>query len=169
VVDSTSKRYSACGARLGALLTRNQELLDTVLKFCQARLCPPTISEKIAEAALDTPASYFEEVIGEYVQRRDMLVEGLNKIEGVYSPKPGGAFYTMARLPVSDTDDFCRWMLEEFSHEGASVMMAPGNGFYFSEGMGKNEVRIAYVLNQDDLGKALTCLEKGLEAYSGSV
>ncbi len=165
VIDSISKRYSACGARLGAMLTRNQEVLDTVLKFCQARLSPPTISEDIAKAALDTPASYFKEVIEEYIGRRDLLVEELNKIPGVTSPKPGGAFYTMAKLPVKDSDHFCQWMLEEFDHEGASVMMAPGSGFYFTKQLGKQEVRLAYVLNKDDLKKSMTILREALAVY----
>lgn len=165
VIDSISKRYSACGARLGAMLTRNQEVLDTVLKFCQARLSPPTISEDIAKAALDTPASYFEEVIQEYIGRRDLLIEELNKIPGVNSPRPGGAFYTMAKLPVEDSDHFCQWILEEFEHKGASVMVAPGSGFYFTKGLGKQEVRIAYVLNKGDLKNAVEILREALAAY----
>lgn len=165
VIDSISKRYSACGARLGALVTRNQDVLDTVLKFCQARLSPPTISENIAEAALDTPASYFTEVVQEYIGRRNLLIEELNKIPGVSSPTPGGAFYTMAELPIEDCDHFCQWVLEEFDYQGASLMVAPGSGFYFTEGLGKKEVRIAYVLNKADLTKAMTCLREALAVY----
>lgn len=165
VVDSISKRYSACGARLGALITKNKEVLSTVLKFAQARLSSPTYSEVAAEAALETPASYFEEVNKEYISRRNLLVELLNKIDGVKCPIPGGAFYAMAQLPVSDTDHFCQWMLEKFSYNGSTVMMAPAAGFYATKGLGKNEVRIAYVLEKKEIEEAALCLEKGLEAY----
>jgi len=165
MVDSVSKRYSACGARLGALITRNRDVIDTVLKFCQARLCPSIISENIAKAALDTPSSYFDRVVNEYIGRRDLLIEELNKIPGVSSPTPGGAFYTMAKIPVEDSDHFCQWLLESFEYEGASLMLAPGSGFYFTEGLGKQEVRLAYVLNKEDLKKAMCCLSKALEVY----
>jgi len=168
VIDSISKRYSACGARLGALITKNKEVIASALKFAQARLSPPTFSEVGAAGALDVPASYFEEIVKEYISRRDLLVEELNKIEGVICPKPGGAFYVMAQLPVKDTDHFCRWILESFDHNGASVMMAPGSGFYSTEGLGKTEVRIAYVLNKADITKAVECLAAGLKAYQES-
>ncbi|MCL4138343.1 UNVERIFIED_CONTAM: hypothetical protein GTU68_043739 [Idotea baltica] len=165
VIDSISKRYSSCGARLGSLVTKNKEVLQTALKFAQARLSPPTVSEIAAEAALEVPASYFDEVIEEYVKRRDIMVNGLNDIDGVRCPKPGGAFYVLAELPVVDASHFCQWMLESFSHEGSSIMMAPGNGFYSSSGIGNKEVRIAYVLNEKDLKASLSCLAAGLEAY----
>jgi aspartate aminotransferase len=166
VVDSISKRYSACGARLGALITKNKDVLSTVLKFAQARLSSPTYSEVAAEAALETPASYFEEVNKEYISRRNLLVELLNKIEGVKCPLPGGAFYAMAQLPVKDTDHFCQWMLEKFSHNGSTVMMAPAAGFYATKGLGKNEVRIAYVLELSEIREAAECLEMGLKQYA---
>jgi aspartate aminotransferase len=166
VVDSISKRYSACGARLGALITKNKDVLSAVLKFAQARLSSPTYSEVAAEAALETPASYFEEVNKEYISRRNLLVELLNKIEGVKCPTPGGAFYAMAQLPVADTDHFCQWMLEKFSHNGSTVMMAPAAGFYATKGLGKNEVRIAYVLEKKEIEEAALCLAEGLKAYS---
>jgi aspartate aminotransferase len=165
VVDSISKRYSACGARLGALITKNKDVLSTVLKFAQARLSSPTYSEVAAEAALETPASYFEAVNKEYIARRNLLVDLLNKIEGVQCPLPGGAFYAMAQLPVKDTDHFCQWMLEKFSYNGSTVMMAPAAGFYATEGLGKNEVRIAYVLELSEIREATECLKNGLEAY----
>jgi aspartate aminotransferase len=165
VVDSISKRYSACGARLGALITKNKDVLSTVLKFAQARLSSPTYSEVAAEAALETPASYFEAVNEEYIARRNLLVDLLNKIEGVQCPLPGGAFYAMAQLPVKDTDHFCQWMLEKFSYNGSTVMMAPAAGFYATEGLGKNEVRIAYVLELSEIREATECLKNGLEAY----
>jgi aspartate aminotransferase len=165
VVDSISKRYSACGARLGALITKNKDVLSTVLKFAQARLSSPTYSEVAAEAALETPASYFEAVNKEYIARRNLLVDLLNKIEGVQCPLPGGAFYAMAQLPVKNTDHFCQWMLENFSYNGSTVMMAPAAGFYATEGLGKNEVRIAYVLELSEIREATECLKNGLEAY----
>jgi aspartate aminotransferase len=165
VVDSISKRYSACGARLGALITKNKDVLSTVLKFAQARLSSPTYSEVAAEAALETPASYFEAVNKEYIARRNLLIDLLNKIEGVQCPLPGGAFYAMAQLPVKDTDHFCQWMLEKFSYNGSTVMMAPAAGFYATEGLGKNEVRIAYVLELSEIREAAECLKNGLEAY----
>jgi len=169
VIDSISKRYSACGARLGALVTKNQEVIAAALKFAQARLSPPTFSEIGAAGALDVPSSYFEKVVAEYITRRDLLVEKLNEMQGVTCPKPGGAFYVMAQLPVQDTDHFCQWILESFSHEGASVMMAPGSGFYSTEGLGKQEVRIAYVLNKEAIEKAMQCLTVALKTYKETV
>lgn len=165
VVDSVSKRYSMCGVRIGAMISRNMEVMNTALKLAQARLSPPSLGQIASEAALDTPSSYFDKVSKEYVERRDILVDGLNEIEGVFCPKPGGAFYAVAQLPVSDTDDFCQWMLEHFSFEGETLMMAPASGFYSSQGEGKNEVRLAYVLEKEKLKKAVQCLDHGLKAY----
>jgi aspartate aminotransferase len=166
VIDSISKRYSACGARLGALVTKNESVLSAVLKFAQARLSSPTYSEVAAEAALDTPKEYFTMVNDEYISRRNLMVELLNKIEGVYCPTPGGAFYTIARLPIDDSDKFCQWMLESFSHNGSTVMMAPASGFYATQGMGKDEVRIAYVLEKKELEEAMICLKEGIRQYN---
>jgi aspartate aminotransferase len=166
VIDSISKRYSACGARLGALVTKNESVLSAVLKFAQARLSSPTYSEVAAEAALDTPKEYFTMVNDEYISRRNLMVELLNKIEGVYCPTPGGAFYTIARLPIDDSDKFCQWMLESFSHNGSTVMMAPASGFYATQGMGKDEVRIAYVLDKKELEEAMICLKEGIRQYN---
>ncbi|MFK7904037.1 MAG: pyridoxal phosphate-dependent aminotransferase [Chitinophagales bacterium] len=165
VVDSISKRYSACGARLGCLISRNKTLINTVLKFAQARLCASILSITAAQACLDVPSSYMEEVIEEYKGRRDMLIEGLNQIEGVVCPKPKGAFYAFIQLPVENAEAFCQWMLEDFDHEGKTVMMAPGAGFYATPNIGQNQVRIAYVLNKEDLSSALECLAAGLAAY----
>ncbi|MEZ4884422.1 MAG: pyridoxal phosphate-dependent aminotransferase [Chitinophagales bacterium] len=165
VMDSISKRYSACGARLGCLVSRNKTLIQTVLKFAQARLSPPVLSIVAAEACLEVPKSYMNEVIAEYKARRDMLIEGLNRIEGVICPNPKGAFYAFAQLPVENAEDFCQWMLEEFDHEGKTVMMAPGAGFYATPSAGENQVRLAYVLNKEDLAGALECLEAGLAVY----
>lgn len=167
VFDTVSKRYSACGARIGCIITKNKELYQTALKFAQARLSPSLEGQIAGEAAVDTPDSYFEAVSKEYTARRDTLVEGLNKIEGVYCPNPGGAFYVIAKLPIDNADKFCQWMLEKFSYQNETVMMAPATGFYSTPGAGSNEVRLAYVLNQADLKKALICLEKGLEEYPG--
>jgi len=167
MLDSISKRYSACGARIGAFITHNKELLATALKFAQARLSPPTFGQVAAEAAIDTPDSYFKEVRDEYIARRNFVVGSLNKMEGVYCPTPGGAFYCIARLPVDDADDFCRWLLQDFSFENQTVMLAPASGFYSHAGLGKDEVRIAYVLNLSDLKNAMTCLEKALQIYPG--
>ncbi|CDT20834.1 pyridoxal phosphate-dependent aminotransferase [Sphingobacterium sp. PCS056] len=167
VLDTVSKRYSACGARIGCLITKNKELYQVALKFAQARLSPSLEGQIAAEAAIDTPASYFDAVSTEYTARRDTLVAGLNKIQGAFSPNPGGAFYVVAKLPIDNADKFCQWMLEEFAYENETVMMAPATGFYSTPGAGNNEVRLAYVLNQHDLKKALICLEKGLEAYPG--
>ncbi|HWV70710.1 MAG TPA: pyridoxal phosphate-dependent aminotransferase [Pseudosphingobacterium sp.] len=167
VFDTVSKRYSACGARLGCLITKNKDILDAGLKFAQARLSPPAVAQIAAEAAIDTPKSYFDNVIAEYTKRRDILVNGLNKIPGVYCPVPGGAFYVVARLPIDHADKFCQWMLEEFSYENNTVMMAPATGFYSTKGQGEQEVRMAYVLRQEDLEQALECIEKALEVYPG--
>ncbi|TAJ12815.1 pyridoxal phosphate-dependent aminotransferase [Marinilabiliaceae bacterium JC017] len=165
--DSVSKRYSECGVRIGTLVTKNKQIIATAMKFAQARLSPPAFGQIAAEASLDTPSSYFDEVYNEYIDRRNFLVEGLNKIEGVYSPMPKGAFYTVARLPIDDSDKFCKWVLSEFSYNNQTVMMAPASGFYSTPGQGKNEVRIAYVLKKEDLATALETLEKALEAYPG--
>jgi aspartate aminotransferase len=167
--DSVSKRYSECGVRIGTLVSKNKEVISTALKFAQARLSPPTFGQIIAEASLDTPKSYFDEVQHEYIDRRNFLVEGLNKIPGVFTPTPKGAFYTVAKLPVDDSDKFCQWILSDFSHKNQTVMMAPASGFYSTPGRGKNEVRIAYVLKKEDLANALEVLEKALEAYPGRV
>ena len=165
LIDSVSKRYSECGIRIGALITRNAEVRAAVMKFCQARLSPPLIGQIIAEASLETPEAYMKKVFDEYKARRDFLIEGLNKIPGVFSPMPMGAFYTMARLPVDDAEDFCRWCLTDFSYEGQTVMMAPGAGFYTDHEVGRNQVRIAYVLERPELAKALDVLARALQAY----
>src|SRR5690606_1105739 len=167
LIDSVSKRYSMCGARVGAFITRNKELLATVLKFAQARLSPPSLGQLAAEAALHTPQAYFDEVIAEYRARRDLLVDGLNTIPGVVCPKPKGAFYCVAELPVDDADKFCQWMLEHFAHDGHTVMMAPCSGFYADPATGRKQVRLAYVLEQDLLRKAVECLRVALEQYPG--
>ncbi|MGM9735860.1 MAG: pyridoxal phosphate-dependent aminotransferase [Candidatus Cryptobacteroides sp.] len=166
LIDSVSKRYSECGIRIGALVTKNEQVRDAVMKFCQARLSPPLLGQIVAEASIEGTADYSAEVYDEYVERRKCLIDGLNKIPGVYSPIPMGAFYTMVRLPVDDAEDFCRWCLSDFNYEGETVMMAPGSGFYSTPGMGKDEVRLAYVLNKDDLKRAVLILEKALEAYA---
>jgi aspartate aminotransferase len=167
LLDSVSKRYSACGARIGALISRNKELINIALKFAQARLSPPTFGQVAAEAAIDTPDSYFEKVKAEYVERRNFVVDALNKMEGVFCPKPSGAFYCMARLPIDNADKFCQWLLEKFSFEGETVMLAPATGFYSRSELGIHEVRIAYVLNLDSLKKAMKCLEEALKVYPG--
>jgi aspartate aminotransferase len=167
MIDSVSKRYSMCGARIGALISKNKEVMSAALKFAQARLSPPTIDQIASEAALDTPQSYFDDVVKEYVARRDILVEGLNNIEGVYCPKPAGAFYCVAKFPVDSAEKFCQWLLEDFEFEGATVMMAPANGFYSSPNAGLQEARLAYVLNQDSLRKAVICLNEALKVYPG--
>ncbi len=169
LVDSVSKRYSECGIRIGALITKNKQVRENVMKWCQARLSPPLIGQIMAEASLDTPDDYMLEVYNEYVERRKFLIDGLNRIPGCYSPIPMGAFYTVAKLPVDDAEKFCAWCLEEFEHEGQTVMMAPASGFYTTPGLGKNEVRMAYVLKKEDLAKALLVLSKALEAYPGRV
>lgn len=169
ILDTVSKRYSACGARIGCLITKNKDLYQTALKFAQARLSPSLEGQIAGEAAIDTPASYFESVLKEYTARRDILVQGLNTIKGVFCPNPGGAFYVVAKLPIDNADKFCQWMLEEFSYNNETVMMAPATGFYSTENSGTNQVRIAYVLNIEELKKALTCLDKGLKAYPGRI
>jgi aspartate aminotransferase len=167
MVDSVSKRYSMCGARIGALITRNASFMANALKFAQARLSPPTLGQIAGEAALNTPQSYFDAVVNDYVERRNVLVDGLNSIPGVLCPKPAGAFYAMARLPIDNADRFCQWMLEEFSLDNETVMMAPGTGFYSTVGIGTDEVRMAYVLNAEDLRKAVRCIEEALKVYPG--
>jgi aspartate aminotransferase len=168
MMDTISKRYSACGGRIGALVTRNQAVLDTVMKFAQARLSPPSFAQILGEAATDLPPDYFDATRAEYLRRRDVLVDRLNRMPGVYCPNPGGAFYAMATLPVDDTDVFCQWLLESFSHNNQTVMLAPAGGFYGTKGLGKKEVRLAYVLNTEDLNKAMDCLEKALAEYPGA-
>lgn len=169
ILDSVSKRYSECGVRIGALVTKNKEIRDTAIKFCQARVSPPLVGQIVAEASVDTPEEYFREVYDEYVERRNCLINGLNDIPGVFSPTPMGAFYTVAKLPVDDSDKFCSWCLEKFSYENETVMMAPASGFYITPGAGHNQVRIAYVLKKEDLERALIVLRKALEAYPGRV
>ena len=166
LVDSVSKRYSECGIRIGALITKNKQVRENVMKGCQARLSPPLIGQIMAEASLDTPEEYMRDVYDEYVERRKFLIDGLNRIPGCYSPIPMGAFYTVARLPIDDADKFCAWCLEEFDYEGQTIFMAPASGFYTTPGLGKNEVRLAYVLKKEDLAKALVVLEKALETYN---
>ncbi len=166
LIDSVSKRYNECGIRIGALITKNKELRKNVMKFCQARLSPPLIGQLIAEASVDASKEYMLDVYNEYVARRNSLVDGINKIPGCYSPIPMGAFYTVASLPVDDADKFCEWCLKEFSFEGATVFMAPASGFYTTPDSGKNEVRIAYILNREELGKALKVLAEALKAYN---
>ena len=166
LIDSVSKRYSECGIRIGALVTKNTAVRDTVMKFCQARLSPPLVGQIVAEASIDGTEEYAADIYEEYVERRKCLIDGLNKIPGVYSPIPMGAFYTVARLPVDDAEKFCAWCLSDFEYEGETVMMAPASGFYSTPGMGKDEVRIAYVLNKTDLKRAVFILEKALEAYN---
>ena len=168
VMDTISKRYSACGARLGALVSRNKEFVNTVLKFAQARLSPPSFAQILAEAAVDLPDDYFDETKSEYLKRRDLMVSRLNAMPGVFCPNPGGAFYAIARLPIDDSDIFCQWLLESFSYNNQTVMLAPATGFYGTKGLGKQEVRLAYVLNCNDLGNAMDCLEKALVVYNKS-
>ena len=166
LMDTISKRYSACGGRIGAFITKNKEVLNAAMKFAQARLSPPFYAQVLGEAAVDLPDNYFETTKAEYKIRRDLLVKRLNDMEGVFCPNPGGAFYVMAKLPIDDCDKFCQWLLEDFSHEGATVMLAPATGFYSTKGLGKNEVRLAYVLNTADINKAMDCLEEALKKYS---
>ena len=167
MMDTISKRYSACGGRIGALVTRNQAVIDTAMKFAQARLSPPSFAQILGEAATDLPADYFDATRSEYLKRRDTLVSRLNQMPGVFCPNPGGAFYAMASLPVDDTDKFCQWLLESFSYNNSTVMLAPAAGFYGTPGLGKKEVRLAYVLNSDDLNKAMDCLHQALRQYPG--
>ena len=168
IIDTVSKRYSACGARLGCMITKNKKVWQAALKFAQARLSAGMVEQLAGTAAIDTPQTYFDNVINQYSTRRDTVVSALNKMEGVYCPNPGGAFYVMAQLPIDDADKFCRWMLEEFSYNNQTVMMAPATGFYTTPGAGLHQVRIAYVLNNENLKKAMICLEMGLKAYPGS-
>ena len=169
MLDSVSKRYSMCGVRIGALITHNMEVLSAVLKFGQARLCPPELGQIVAEAALDTPKEYFEEVYNEYIARRDFMVDALNSMPGVYCPRPKGAFYSVVKLPIDDSDKFAQWLLQDFSHNNQTVMIAPATGFYFTPGAGKNEARLAYVLKIDDLRKAMETLAEALKVYPGRV
>lgn len=165
LMDTISKRYSACGARLGALVTKNKAVYDTAMKFAQARLSPPGLAQIMGEAAVDLPASYFDEPKAEYIARRDLLVKRLNAMPGVFCPNPGGAFYAMAKLPIDESDKFCQWLLDSFSYNNKTVMLAPATGFYGTQGLGRNEVRLAYVLNLNDINEAMDCLEKALEEY----
>ncbi len=167
LIDSVSKRYNECGIRVGALITKHPQLKKNVMKFCQARLSPPLLGQLVAEASIDAPAQYMLDTYNEYVDRRKLLIDEINKIPGCYSPIPMGAFYTVARLPVDDADEFCQWCLREFSYEGETVFMAPASGFYTTPGMGKDEVRLAYVLEKEELRKAMLVLRKALEAYPG--
>ncbi|MEP6617380.1 MAG: pyridoxal phosphate-dependent aminotransferase [Ginsengibacter sp.] len=167
LMDTISKRYSACGGRIGALATKNKNVLQTVMKFAQARLSPPSFAQILAEAAVDLPANYFANTKSEYKLRRDIIVSRLNKMPGVFCPNPGGAFYAMARLPIDDADKFCQWLLETFSYQNKTVMLAPATGFYGTNGLGKNEVRLAYVLNADAINMAMDCLEQALKEYPG--
>jgi aspartate aminotransferase len=169
LLDSVSKRYSMCGVRIGVLITHNKEVLASALKFGQARLCPPGLGQIIAEAAIDTPKEYFEEVYNEYIARRDFMVSSLNSMPGVYCPLPRGAFYTVVKLPIDDSDRFAQWLLEDFSYKNQTVMLAPATGFYFTPGAGKNEVRVAYVLKIDELRKAMETLAEALKVYPGRV
>jgi aspartate aminotransferase len=167
LMDSVSKRYSMCGVRVGALISRNCDVMAAALKFAQARLCPPSYGQIAAEAALNTPKEYFTEVYDEYIQRRNFMVEALNKMEGVVCPSPKGAFYTVVKLPIDDSDVFSQWLLENFEYKNQTVMLAPATGFYATPGLGKNEVRIAYVLKIDDLRNAMETLEAALKVYPG--
>jgi len=167
VIDSISKRFSACGARIGMIVSKNKSVISTAMKFAQARLSPPTFAQILAEATLDVPQSFIDTCITEYNERRELLIGRLQQMEAVVCPKPTGAFYAFAKLPIDNADRFCQWLLEEFEHNGASVMLAPGTGFYYSEGLGQQEVRMAYVLNKDDINKAMDCLQEALQVYPG--
>jgi len=167
LLDSVSKRYSACGVRIGCFITKNKEVMDTAMKFAQARLSTPTFGQILSEAACDTPKEYFDNVINEYVSRRNLVVDAINKIPGCYCPKPKGAFYAVAKLPIDDADKFCQWLLEDFEYENQTVMFAPATGFYSTKGKGKDEIRISYVLNLNDLKAAMKCLEEALKIYPG--
>lgn len=167
LMDTISKRYSACGGRIGALVTKNKAVLDAAMKFAQARLSPPFYAQILGEAAIDLPDNYFDDTKAEYKLRRDTIVKRLNAMPGVFCPNPGGAFYAMAKLPINDSDEFCQWLLESFSHEGKTLMLAPATGFYSTPGFGKNEVRLAYVLNVNAINEAMDCLEKALQEYPG--
>ncbi len=167
LIDSVSKRYNECGIRIGALITKNKALRENVMKFCQARLSPPLLGQLVAEASIDASTEYMQDTYNEYVERRKFLIDGLNRIPGCYTPIPMGAFYTVVSLPVDDADKFCAWCLRDFEYEGATVFMAPASGFYTTPGKGRNEVRMAYVLNKDELAKALETLREALKAYPG--
>ncbi len=167
LIDSVSKRYSACGVRIGWMVSRNKEVISTALKFAQARLSPPTFGQVAAEAAVDTPDAYFDAVIKEYIARRNAVVEGINNIRGAFCPNPSGAFYVVARLPIDDSDRFCRWLLEDFEFENQTVMLAPASGFYSTPGKGKDEVRISYVLKVEDLKSSVKVLAEALKVYPG--
>ena len=167
LIDSVSKRYSACGVRIGAMISKNKEVMKTALKFAQARLSPPTFGQVAAEAAIDVPDVYFEEVLKEYDARRNVVVEYINKMEGAFCPNPKGAFYVVAKLPIDDSDKFCQWLLEDFNYNNETVMLAPATGFYATKGKGMNEVRISYVLNVEDLKGAMKCLDEALKVYPG--
>lgn len=167
LMDTISKRYSACGARIGAFVTKNQQLLDAVMKFAQMRLCSPYLEQLAGQAAIDLPSDYFDTTKAEYLSRRNTIVKRLNAIEGIFCPNPGGAFYAMAKLPIDDSDTFCQWLLESFSHNNQTVMLAPATGFYGTKGLGKQEVRLAYVLNVNDINAAMDCLEEALKVYPG--
>ncbi|MGC8865654.1 MAG: pyridoxal phosphate-dependent aminotransferase [Bacteroidales bacterium] len=167
LIDSVSKRYSECGVRIGCMISHNKEVMATAMKFAQARLSPPTLGQVVAEASLDTPAEYFEQVINEYLARRNTVVEAINRMPGAFCPNPQGAFYVVARLPIDNSDKFCQWLLESFEYQGATVMLAPATGFYATPGKGTNEVRISYVLNVDDLSKSMECLAEALKVYPG--
>ena len=169
IMDTISKRYSACGGRIGAFVCKNQEVLDAVMKFAQARLSPPSFAQIAGEAAIDLPTDYFDTTKAEYKSRRDLIVARLNAMEGVFCPNPGGAFYAIAKLPIDDADIFCQWLLESFSENGETVMLAPATGFYSTEGLGKQEVRLAYVLNINNINKAMDCLESALKVYPGKI
>jgi len=169
LMDSVSKRYSECGVRIGAMITRNKEVIKTALKFAQARLSPPSYGQIVGEASLDTPPEYFEEVYNEYIDRRNFLVEKLREIPGVVCPMPKGAFYAVIKLPIDDADKFAQWLLEDFEHNGETIMVAPATGFYSTKGLGKQEIRIAYVLKKEDLGNAVECLAEALKVYPGIV
>ncbi len=167
MVDSVSKRFSACGIRIGSIVSKNKKVIQSILKLAMARLCPPMLGQVVAEAAVDSPPEYMEQVYNEYLSRRNYFINALNEIPGVFSPMPMGAFYSMVRLPIDDSDRFCQWMLEEFEYQNSTVMMAPASGFYFTKGIGTNEVRVAYVLNIDDLKQAVECLKVALKVYPG--
>lgn len=169
LLDSISKRYSACGARIGMFISRNKEVMKVALKFGQARLSPPTFGQIVGEAAIDTPKEYFDNVLNEYIARRNIVVESINKMPHCFCPKPSGAFYAVAKLPIDDADQFCQWLLESFSYEGQTVMFAPATGFYSTKGSGKDEIRISYVLNVESLKNAMKCLEEALKVYPGRI
>ncbi len=168
LLDSISKRYSACGARIGVMISKNKDIILSAMKFAQARLSPPTFGQIIGEASISAPESYLHDVLDEYVRRRNIVVEAINKMDGCFCPNPGGAFYAVARLPIDDSDKFCQWLLEEFNYKNETVMLAPATGFYSTQGRGKNEVRISYVLNVNDLKSAMKCLEEAIRVYPGT-